>query len=77
MRERLADYGSLLRDSLLMGAAFSSNDYIQAVRRRRELCAITAAAMKDVDLLLTTAAPSEATPKQLRELSLRVNLQEK
>ncbi|MBU6500089.1 MAG: amidase, partial [Rhodospirillales bacterium] len=41
-------------------ALVSGVDYVQAQRRRRELCAATAAAMADVDLLLTTAAPTEA-----------------
>ena len=62
MRTRLDDYGELLRDSLLLGAALTSADYFQAVRRRRELCIATARAMQGLDLLLTTAAPTEAPP---------------
>src|SRR5262249_7136125 len=59
---RLGDYGELLRDGLLLGAALTGADYFQAVRRRRELCIATATAMQGLDLLLTTAAPTEAPP---------------
>jgi aspartyl-tRNA(Asn)/glutamyl-tRNA(Gln) amidotransferase subunit A len=62
MRTRLGDYGELLRDGLLLGAALTGADYFQAVRRRRELCVATARAMQGLDLLLTTAAPTEAPP---------------
>jgi len=46
MRTRLGDYGELLRDGLLLGAALTGADYFQAVRRRRELCVATARAMQ-------------------------------
>jgi aspartyl-tRNA(Asn)/glutamyl-tRNA(Gln) amidotransferase subunit A len=62
MRTRLGDYGELLRDGLLLGAPLTGADYFQAVRRRRELCMATARAMQGLDLLLTTAAPTEAPP---------------
>jgi aspartyl-tRNA(Asn)/glutamyl-tRNA(Gln) amidotransferase subunit A len=60
LRSRYNDYGELLRDRLALGGLMSAADYAQAVRRRRELCVATAAAMVDVDILLTTAAPTEA-----------------
>ena len=60
LRTRYNDYGELLRDRLALGGLLSSADYFQAVRRRKELCVQTAAAMADVDLLLTTASPTEA-----------------
>ena len=60
LQTRYNDYGELLRDRLALGGLLSSADYFQAVRRRRELCVETAAAMADVDVLLTTAAPTEA-----------------
>jgi aspartyl-tRNA(Asn)/glutamyl-tRNA(Gln) amidotransferase subunit A len=60
MRTRFNDYGELLRDRMVFGALMSSADYVQALRRRRELCAITAAATKDVDILVTAGAPAEA-----------------
>lgn len=60
LRTRFAEYGEVLRDRLVFGGLISGVDYVQALRRRRELCAITARAMEGVDLLLTAGAPSEA-----------------
>ncbi len=60
MRERFNDYGALLRDRMAFGGLFAATDYIQALRRRRELCAATTAAARDVDLLVTAGAPAEA-----------------
>ena len=45
-----------------MGGLISGADYLQAVRRRRELCAAVRDAMAGVDLLLTASAPGEAPP---------------
>jgi aspartyl-tRNA(Asn)/glutamyl-tRNA(Gln) amidotransferase subunit A len=60
MRTRFNDYGELLRDRMALGALISGTDYVQALRRRRELCAITAQATAGVDLLITAGAPAEA-----------------
>ncbi len=60
LKTRYNDYGELLRDRLALGGLLSAADYFQAVRRRRELCLATAVAMADVDVLLTTASPTEA-----------------
>jgi aspartyl-tRNA(Asn)/glutamyl-tRNA(Gln) amidotransferase subunit A len=60
MRERFHDYGQRLRDRMAFGALFAATDYIQAQRFRRELCAATASAMTDLDLVLTAGAPEEA-----------------
>ena len=60
MRERFNDYGELLRDRMAFGGLFAATDYVQALRRRRELCAATADAARDVDLLVTVGAPAEA-----------------
>ena len=60
MRERFGDYGELLRDRMAFGGLFAATDYVQALRRRRELCAETAALARDVDLLVTAGAPAEA-----------------
>ena len=60
MRSRLYDYGELLRDRILIGGLLSSSDYLQALRRRRELCVLTAKAAADVDVIATPAAPREA-----------------
>ena len=62
MRTRFNDYGELLRDRMALGALVSGPDYVQALRRRRELCAATAAVMQGCDLLLTAAATGEAPP---------------
>ncbi len=60
MRERFNDYGALLRDRMAFGGLFAATDYIQALRRRRELCAAMTAAARDLDLLVTAGAPAEA-----------------
>src|SRR3984957_9448365 len=59
-RTRLADFGERVQQRLLMGALVSSVDYMQAVRRRRELRAELKAAMADLDVVLTAGNPSEA-----------------
>ena len=60
MRTRFNDYGELLRHRMALGALVSGPDYVQAVRRRRELCAMTATAMEGYDLILSAAATGEA-----------------
>jgi len=60
-KTRFNDYGELMRDRLALAATLSASDYIQATRRRRELCLEMAAAMADVDLLITASAPGEAS----------------
>ena len=62
MQTGFAHYSEMLRDRLALGALISGADYLQAVRKRRVLCAATAAAMKPIDLLLTAAQPAEALP---------------
>lgn len=62
MRSRFTEYGELLRDRMALGALVSGPDYVQALRRRRELCAEMAAAMEGLDLLLTAPAGGEAPP---------------
>ena len=44
----------------MLGAFVSGVDYVQAVRRRRELRAELKAAMADLDLVLTAVQPDEA-----------------
>ncbi len=60
MKTQFADYGELLRDRMALGAFVSGADYMQALRRRRELCAELEAAMADLDILITAAQPGEA-----------------
>ncbi len=62
MRTRFNDYGERLRNRLIMGGLMASSDYVQALRRRQELCHIVAAATQGVDLLVTAGAPAEAPP---------------
>src|SRR5439155_22137851 len=57
---RCEGYGEAYRDRMALAAMISGGDYVQAVRRRRELIAEFATAMADLDLAITAAAPSEA-----------------
>ena len=59
-RTRLGEYGELLRDRLTLAALVSGADYLQAQRKRRELCAAMGAVMQGCDVLLTAAAAGEA-----------------
>ena len=60
MQSQFTDYGELLRDRMALGALVTGADYMQALRRRRELCAEMAHAMADLDILVTAAQPGEA-----------------
>jgi aspartyl-tRNA(Asn)/glutamyl-tRNA(Gln) amidotransferase subunit A len=62
LRQRFTDYGEAFRDRIALAALISGGDYVQAVRRRRELAAEFAAAMTDLDLVMTAATPSAAPP---------------
>ena len=59
-RTRLGDFGERVQSRLMLGALVSGVDYVQAVRRRRELRAELKAAMRGLDVVLTAAAPGEA-----------------
>ena len=60
-RTRLGDFGERVRSRLMLGALVSGVDYLQAVRRRRELRdANCSAAMRELDVVLTAAQPAEA-----------------
>src|SRR6185503_5470022 len=59
-RTRLPDFGERMRSRLMLGAFGSGVDYVQAVRRRRELRAELKAAMADLDVVLTAVFPNEA-----------------
>jgi aspartyl-tRNA(Asn)/glutamyl-tRNA(Gln) amidotransferase subunit A len=60
LRAKYRDYGEILRERLALAATISAADYLQAQRRRRELCAAVAQVMAGCDLLLTAAQPGEA-----------------
>jgi aspartyl-tRNA(Asn)/glutamyl-tRNA(Gln) amidotransferase subunit A len=53
-------YGAVARERMLVGAFVTAADYVQAMRRRRELCAEFAAAMAEVDLMVLPATPTAA-----------------
>jgi len=62
MRTEFNRYGEKLRHRMALGAFVTAADYVQATRRRRELCLQMVAAMAGVDILLTATQPSEAPP---------------
>jgi aspartyl-tRNA(Asn)/glutamyl-tRNA(Gln) amidotransferase subunit A len=59
-RTRLGDFGERVQRRLMLGAMVSGVDYVQAVRRRRELRAELQAAMAGLDVVITAGAPGEA-----------------
>jgi aspartyl-tRNA(Asn)/glutamyl-tRNA(Gln) amidotransferase subunit A len=59
-RTRLGDFSERVQRRLMLGALVSGVDYVQATRRRRELRAELQAAMAELDVVLTVAAPDEA-----------------
>jgi aspartyl-tRNA(Asn)/glutamyl-tRNA(Gln) amidotransferase subunit A len=60
LRTRFQDYGRILRERLSIAALITGADYVQAQRRRRELCEAVAVAMQQCDLLITAGQPVEA-----------------
>jgi len=59
-RTRLQEFGERMRSRLMLGAFVSGVDYLQAVRRRRELRAELKTAMANLDVVLTAVFPNEA-----------------
>jgi len=62
LRSRFTDYGEIFRDRMVLAGLITAADYVQALRRRRELIAELDTAMAGLDLVMTAAAPSEAPP---------------
>jgi aspartyl-tRNA(Asn)/glutamyl-tRNA(Gln) amidotransferase subunit A len=62
LKRRFTDFGEIFRDRMALAGLITAADYIQALRRRRELVAELDRAMADLDLVMTAAAPSEAPP---------------
>jgi aspartyl-tRNA(Asn)/glutamyl-tRNA(Gln) amidotransferase subunit A len=60
MKDSFNDYGELFRDRVALGGIIPAADYVQALRRRRELLAATFAATQGIDALVTAGAPAEA-----------------
>ncbi len=59
-RTRLGDFGERVQRRLMLGALVSGVDYVQAVRRRRELRGELRAAMEGLDVVLTASQTAEA-----------------
>ena len=59
MTER-ASYGEFCRDRASLGAFIRAVDYVQAQRRRHELCEEARSAMADLDLLVNASVVGEA-----------------
>src|SRR5436190_10547239 len=59
-RTRLGDVSERLGSRPMLGAFVSGVDYVQAVRRRRELRTELQQAMKGLDVVLTATQPAEA-----------------
>jgi aspartyl-tRNA(Asn)/glutamyl-tRNA(Gln) amidotransferase subunit A len=59
-RTRLGDFGARVQRRLMLGALVSGVDYVQAVRRRRELRTELKAAMAGLDVVLTASQTGEA-----------------
>lgn len=60
LKTRFNDYGELFRDRLALGGFIRATDYVQALRRRRTLCAELKAAMAGIDILVSASQPAEA-----------------
>jgi len=60
LKTRFNDYGELFRDRLALGGFIRATDYVQALRRRRTLCAELKAAMGRLDILVSASQPAEA-----------------
>jgi aspartyl-tRNA(Asn)/glutamyl-tRNA(Gln) amidotransferase subunit A len=60
LRTRFADYAEMFRDRVAMAALVTGADIVQAHRQRRVLCHELAAAMCDLDILVSASAPGEA-----------------
>jgi aspartyl-tRNA(Asn)/glutamyl-tRNA(Gln) amidotransferase subunit A len=59
-RTRLSEFSERVQRRLALGAMVSAVDYLQAVRRRRELRAELKAAMAGLDVVITAGAHGEA-----------------
>jgi aspartyl-tRNA(Asn)/glutamyl-tRNA(Gln) amidotransferase subunit A len=60
LREHPDKFSELVRDQLRLGALVPATDYVQALRRRRELIAELAMATSDIDVLIGPTQTGEA-----------------
>jgi aspartyl-tRNA(Asn)/glutamyl-tRNA(Gln) amidotransferase subunit A len=61
LRTRSDEYGERMRNRLILASLISGTDYIQAQRRRRELCLEMKKIMSQADVLITAITASEAS----------------
>lgn len=62
MKERPQDYGALGRERLAAGAFIRASDYVNALRRRRQMTAAFHALFREVDVMLTASSMDPACP---------------
>lgn len=60
LQKRFTDYGEVFRDRMALAGLFTSADYIQAMRCRRELVLEFDQIMNDFDVILTATTANEA-----------------
>ncbi|MBV9552173.1 MAG: amidase [Alphaproteobacteria bacterium] len=60
LRNRFTDFGEIFRDRMALAGLWTAADYVQALRRRRELIDELDRAMAGLDLVMTASAQSEA-----------------
>jgi aspartyl-tRNA(Asn)/glutamyl-tRNA(Gln) amidotransferase subunit A len=60
LRKHFTDYGELFRDRVSLAVTVSGPDIVQVNRRRRVLCQEMAAAMADLDIIVSASQPGEA-----------------
>src|SRR5437870_5546516 len=57
LRARFTDYGEIFRDRMALAGLVTGADYVQALRRRRELIGELDRSMADLDIDMTAGAP--------------------
>lgn len=62
MKERPQDYGALGRERLAAGAFIRASDYVNALRRRRQMTSAFHALFAQVDVMLTASSMDPACP---------------
>ena len=62
LRTRLADYGAITQQRLLLGATITAADLVQAFRARRELTDAVNATLGRYDALMTASALATKLP---------------
>lgn len=62
MKERPQDYGALGRERLAAGAFIRASDYVNALRRRRQMTGAFHALFSEVDVMITASSMDPACP---------------